>query len=245
MRGFMTRNSSSAVPWVRLAVEATAIVGSILIAFAIDAWWQERQEDKAAREILVSLQEEFTFHRATLVRDKALWAGNEASVSRLLQLFKSGEIPKPAVMDTLLLDLTWMHTWDPGSGAHDALIASGSLELIENLGLRNNLSEWQSRVDEVRDNELIAREMNLKVIMPYLAERGFPFGRASGIIGETWPAPVASDAEAARVNRILLSDPVFAGHVALRYIWFDQVEYSDAIALADSILVAIESELRQ
>ncbi|TFG65899.1 MAG: hypothetical protein E4H28_03190 [Gemmatimonadales bacterium] len=239
----MNKGSSSAVPWVRLAVEVAAIVGSILIAFAIDAWWQERQEDKAEREILVSLQDEFTFHRATLARDKEFWAGNEASVSRLMQLFRSGEIPGPMVMDTLFLGLTWMHTWDPGSGASDALIASGSLELIENIGLRNNLSKWQSRVDEVRDNELVAREMNLKTIMPYLAERGFSFSRASRIVGEDWPAPVASDAEAARVNRVLLSDPVFEGYVAMRYIWFDQAEYSNAMALADSILVAIEAEL--
>ncbi len=239
----MTKTSSSTVPWVRLVAQGVSIVASILLAFAIDAWWQGRLEDKAVREILVSLQEEFTVHRTTLLQDKALWATHEESVSRLLRLFKSGENPGPAVMDTLILALTWMHTWDPGSGAHKALIASGSLELIENIDLRNNLLEWQSRVDEVRDNELIAREINLKLIMPYLAEREFPFGRSSVIVGEVWPAPVASDAEADRVYRTLLADPVFAGHAARRYIWFDQAEYAYAIALAESILEAIESEL--
>ena len=148
-------------------------------------------------------------------------------------------------MDTLTLALTWMHTWDPASGAHDALIASGSLELIENIDLRNNLMKWQSRVDEVRDNELIARELNLNTIMPYFTERGFPFGRASVIFGEAWPAPVMSDAEADRVYRTLLADPVFAGHAARRYIWFDQAEYADAIELADSIVEAIDLELQR
>jgi len=30
------------IPWQRIVVEATAIVASILIASAIDAWWQDR-----------------------------------------------------------------------------------------------------------------------------------------------------------------------------------------------------------
>lgn len=44
-----------------------------------------------------------------------------------------GDFPGPAVMDTLVDDLTNPGTWDPGSGARDALIASGRLELIDNL----------------------------------------------------------------------------------------------------------------
>jgi hypothetical protein len=31
------------IRWKRLAIEAPAIVISILLAFAIDAWWEERQ----------------------------------------------------------------------------------------------------------------------------------------------------------------------------------------------------------
>jgi hypothetical protein len=31
------------IPWKRLFVEGTAIVVSILLAFGIDAWWQDRQ----------------------------------------------------------------------------------------------------------------------------------------------------------------------------------------------------------
>jgi len=35
------------IPWKRLSVEAAAIVASILLAFAIDAWWGDRQRDEA------------------------------------------------------------------------------------------------------------------------------------------------------------------------------------------------------
>ena len=40
----------SGVQWRRLLVEGFVIVVSILLAFAIDAWWDERQEEAAARQ---------------------------------------------------------------------------------------------------------------------------------------------------------------------------------------------------
>ena len=43
----------------RLLVEALAIVASILAAFAIDAWWDGRQNLAEEVELLVGLTEEF------------------------------------------------------------------------------------------------------------------------------------------------------------------------------------------
>ena len=50
---------SQDIPWKRLSVEAAAIVVSILLAFAIDAWWEERLERKEEAEQLVRLHAEF------------------------------------------------------------------------------------------------------------------------------------------------------------------------------------------
>ena len=38
------------IPWKRISVEAAAIVASILLAFAIDAWWAELAEDRDEHE---------------------------------------------------------------------------------------------------------------------------------------------------------------------------------------------------
>ena len=48
------------VPWKRIDVEATAIVGSILLAFGIQAWWDERLERIDEAEQLARLHTEFT-----------------------------------------------------------------------------------------------------------------------------------------------------------------------------------------
>lgn len=239
----MTRGSSSGVPWARLVVEAIAIISSILIAFGIDAWWQGRLDEGEERQILVSLQDEFRTHRSVLIKSEADWAKREDSIVRLLRALQSREFPGPMVMDTLVDDLTYPGTWDPGSGARDALIASGRLELIDNLELRDHLSEWQSRVDEVRDNQSAAREMILRILNPFLVERGVPMDRVVSLDADTWPAPLTSDAEAAQAYRALFADPAFADYVAIRYVWLNLDEFRETIAFADSILLAIEAEL--
>jgi hypothetical protein len=57
------------IQWKRLSVEAVAIVASILFAFAIDAWWDDRQKagDEQIPQIKVSTKPEED-HKADMVR---------------------------------------------------------------------------------------------------------------------------------------------------------------------------------
>ena len=43
------------IPWLRVFVEGVVIVGSILLAFGIDAWWEDRGDRVAEREALEQL----------------------------------------------------------------------------------------------------------------------------------------------------------------------------------------------
>ncbi len=43
------------IPWLRVFVEGVVIVGSILLAFGIQAWWDEREERVAEAEYLTAL----------------------------------------------------------------------------------------------------------------------------------------------------------------------------------------------
>jgi hypothetical protein len=51
------------IPWKRLSLEATAIVVSILLAFSIDAWWNERQENVREKHQIQALITEFEGNR--------------------------------------------------------------------------------------------------------------------------------------------------------------------------------------
>ncbi len=44
------------IPWLRVFVEGVVIVGSILLAFGLQAWWDERDERRAERIYLEQLR---------------------------------------------------------------------------------------------------------------------------------------------------------------------------------------------
>ena len=54
------------IPWETVAVEAVAIVLSILLAFAIDAWWTEKQESEVEHAALRALHGDFAASREQL-----------------------------------------------------------------------------------------------------------------------------------------------------------------------------------
>ena len=60
--------NSHDIPLKRIAVEAVVIVTSILLAFAIDAWWDERQERIEETEVLLGLKSEFSRYRDDLAK---------------------------------------------------------------------------------------------------------------------------------------------------------------------------------
>jgi len=47
------------VPWLRIGAESVAIIGSILLAFAIDAAWDSRLERAEEQAYLAALQVQF------------------------------------------------------------------------------------------------------------------------------------------------------------------------------------------
>jgi len=55
-------SNNQAIPWARLSAEAAAIVLSILVAFAIDAWWDRSQEERQLVATLETLEAEFAEH---------------------------------------------------------------------------------------------------------------------------------------------------------------------------------------
>jgi len=241
----MTEDSPhrSSIPWPRLAAESAVIVVSILLAFGIEAWWDDRQDTAEAHEILLSLKEEFLTHRSVLAEAKETQQAFARSIERLLQATRSTDVPPVATMDTLLRNATWASTWDPGSGARDALIASGRLELIDNMELRTQLAAWQGVIDELRDNELAVRQIIVTMFNPYLARRGVsPRVKA---VRMAWPAPLMSESEAERAYRDILADPEFEGMLANRYAWLNLDEYSGAITFVDSALQLIDAELQR
>ena len=77
--------------WGLLLTEMVLIVASILLAFALDSWWDERRDRVEEGEILQGLQEEFRLNRSTLERRLAQHTKEQAELVILRAATQSGQ----------------------------------------------------------------------------------------------------------------------------------------------------------
>ena len=141
---------SQAISWKRLLAEGLAVVASILLAFGIDAWWQDRQIRKEEHEILQGLQEEFLTIHEVLTRHSALHMDSLKSLEEFLSIFDTGASQESAAtVETVIRELLTPNTTDISNGTLHALtgvrptrdaIKQGSTNTTCALGTRN----WRS-----------------------------------------------------------------------------------------------------
>lgn len=80
------------IPWRRIAVEGIAIVASILLAFAIDAWWEDRQRAETEQVVLQTLLSDFRGKQVLLSDMNTFSEAIVESVEILLMAASSTEL---------------------------------------------------------------------------------------------------------------------------------------------------------
>lgn len=138
--------------------EAIAIVLSILVAFAIDAGWDERQDRNDESELLAALRVEYESN-LDLVREvidaHASYIADTEIASRLA----------PADYDTMSIDtasrlvLSFANPWtfDPALGTTETLISSGQIGLIRDRELSEMLSTFVNYVEDAEEDAAYVR----------------------------------------------------------------------------------------
>ncbi len=167
----MTANED--IPWKRLSVEAAAIVGSILLAFAIDAWWEERLDRQMERDDLESLHVEFIRNRDRMNEMRTAGKAETASAAmyELLADHLGQDLPVDVPNTTLSL-VRATPTFDAVTPALDGLILSGRLENIRDREVLLAVHYWQRHLQQVEETELNARKLVLEQLVPALVRRG-------------------------------------------------------------------------
>jgi hypothetical protein len=179
------------IPWKSISAESIAIIISILLAFAIDAWWDERKERHFEQEALAGLEAEYQGHYESVDRQITQHRALMRAVANLMQACQSGSYPASDIsLDDALYSLMVPSTTDLGSGVRDSLISGGRIEILSNRELRYALSEWDSVVDEVTDGQHFSLNLVRETFIPWLAGNGI--SSAHGMRdkdGHPWPVP--------------------------------------------------------
>jgi hypothetical protein len=152
------------IPWKRIAVEAAAIVVSILLAFAIDAWWAEKKERDVEHEALQALRSDFIASRDNLAGLLQYLAETRTNFARFQSATPSelAEI-SPDEIRGIVTSLTIPDTFDPVTATLDALTTDGRLGLISEPQLLRHLSNWQRALDDIEANSLDLRAAAIRV----------------------------------------------------------------------------------
>jgi hypothetical protein len=170
----MTEAASAEPPRRRILAEGVAIVVSILLAFAIDAWWDEAGERSRERTVLAGLRGEFDANRGRLAANLAQHEGTHEAALTLMEISDSGAPVEPDSMEYLLRRVfVDAYSYNPSGGVLEGLIASGELGLVRDPELRGLLASWPGQLDENAEDEAWVFKDVQDVYTPYL-NRVFP-----------------------------------------------------------------------
>jgi hypothetical protein len=159
------------IPWKRIAVEAAAIVASILLAFAIDAWWDARVERSRSVAQLKTIATEFVEVERQLQQHEARLLALRQAVSDLLPHI--GPESQMQSVDSLyaLIDLSFRASkMELPTGSLQALLASGELSAVSGDELKALLAAWPAQVSRLR-NQSGLLEANREEIIRYLHDK--------------------------------------------------------------------------
>jgi hypothetical protein len=159
------------IPWTTLFIEGVAIVVSILLAFAIDAWWDQRKGRAEERDILLGLEIEFVDLRERL----DAWAVFNQDGFEYLDRFLSDSAGSmdSSEFEQVFIRSILVNVLDQG-GPLDALLASGRLEKIQDDAIRARLAKWPDWLEDIHTNDLSIRDFAWREIAPTLARHGIP-----------------------------------------------------------------------
>ena len=159
------------LPWAKFGFEGVLIVVSILAAFWIDSWREDRQLATEEQELLRQLKAEFEVNIDLLAERRSRHAANHAAARSLLSVTSPNPDTARLHSEIFRQDLHKMQLWwtfDPRMGVLNGIIQSGKLAIISSDSLRTNLASWPARLQDLTEDELFLAGFAKDSIYPIL-----------------------------------------------------------------------------
>lgn len=188
----------------RRAGEVAIVTVGILIAFALDAWWdsraQAREEQIHLRALVSDMQQNVTALKALLETEEKIMAGSR----ELLERARAEPVRADAPLQELFNQVFNSGRYDPVMGAYEALVNSGGLTLIRDETVRAALAGFAAKVRG-------------RYTESWSDEHYFAFAREFAGRVMLMHAREMDAAAREQVLREMLREPRFQEHLAMRY----------------------------
>jgi len=230
-------SSGQRIEWSRLLIEGGVIVASILLAFAIDAWWENRQERRAEGNQLLSIASELESN-AKQIREKldVLEVADAAA-----KQFISWTGPEPQLVGEEKFSETFRNMYSLGSfallrGASEMYLAGNGVDLTRHHDMRDAIADWYAAGDELERQYAWLREAHA-TLGSYLLDTvpRLSFERSHPLLGDLEVSRFPFD------QSNVLSDPRFESRVSLYLIRlrFVQILATDLVESQAELLVHV------
>lgn len=157
-------------PVARLLLESLAVVASILLAFAIDAWWDQRVERSQRQEVVAALLQQARQNQSRLDSMVAYHGYARDATEVLLEAAAEGIIP-PDSMDVVLFGITGWPYPSFDRAAVD-LAFEGSSSLLGDDAIARDVTLWRRLLDQAQEHEAVLQHTIRDVLWPYLRQHG-------------------------------------------------------------------------
>lgn len=159
--------------YARYAIgEIVLVVIGILIALQINTWNEERMEKRKEHSVLLGLHKTFSDNLENLNNIISMSRASFDSCKKMLSLMGPdvSDYTNQEV-DSLIGVMINYSTFDPSVGAVDDIINSGKLNIIQNLVLKANISNWSGMMDDTKKDIRITNDHNFNVLIVFLNDK--------------------------------------------------------------------------
>jgi len=172
----MTDNQN--IQWRRTAVEAAAVVASILLAFSIDAWWSSKSEQARTDELLQALSLEWASDLQRIDQLLDQYDESKLQIVRAIKIYYSvnSELTPEDGME--ISRGLYYSTYKPSTAAHTVLLSHG-LDRISHAGLRAAIAQWPSDLAEISPEKAALEDFGFNKLRTATA-------RIAQDLGQSW-----------------------------------------------------------
>lgn len=214
--------------------EIAIVTAGILIAFALDAWWDSRATAEQEQVHLRALVSDLQLNVALLTTQIQLEARVASSCQDLLRLARTERADATPSLGRLVTQVFNSSRYEPVMGAYEALVNSGGLTLIRDEALRGALAGFAAKV-----RGQYAESWSNEHYFAFVRDFG---GRVVLLIAQD-----ASENTREREFQQMLRDPKFQEHLAMRFYSERDIagKYSELLRQAEELLVQLRAQVRE
>lgn len=155
--------------WTQTVRDGTTIVVSILLAFGIDASWEQLQVRRDALDSLERVVAEVGHARTEMAGGEPLQERFRVATELLLDVVLELEPGSTVrVPDSLLLGVLGWQVIEAPTNNVASFVASESFELLRDVELRQAIGRWIPFLEDQRDDQLNLRRLKDEQIHPVL-----------------------------------------------------------------------------